>query len=336
MAVPLKCANCGEGHATTSIACPKKMAAIQKSKVAQAVVRARTPAVPKNAWAKKFVPTMEDFPQTLAAAAAVAPPQLKHTVQVSKPQAPVSQGASTTVRSRTKTTISHTRDKRNPGLRTGRNYDSLKRSDNTFEENHIRKQETYPSTQEDDGGSARCRQYANRVSSGRCADNGPFQGKPIHRSSVFVSNSSNQETSIIDPAYSIAPLMDCIYPDPPVCNTNCPVQDNIKTVPTLITSQTLTSQIYQHMSDPTGDTHVDPSQDQHSILTEPPVCYPKCPFQDAMNGFPTLQCAIKSQPSTYQHCSTITEATHVDPPQQQLGISAEPPVCYPTVLFRTT
>ena len=87
MAVPLQCANCGEGHASTSIACPKKVAAIQKSKVAQEVVRARTPSVPaKNAWANKLVPTMEDFPQTLAAA---APPQLKHTVEVSKPQAPL-------------------------------------------------------------------------------------------------------------------------------------------------------------------------------------------------------------------------------------------------------
>ena len=93
-------------------------------------------------------------------------------------------------------------------------------------------------------------------------------------------------------------------------------------------SQTLTPQIYQHMSDPPGDTHVDPSQDKHSILTEPPVCYPNCPFQDTINGFPTLQCSIKSQPSTYQHGSTPTVATHVDPPQQQLGISAEPPVCY--------
>ena len=98
------------------------------------------------------------------------------------------------MRSRTKTTFPYTRDTRNPGLRTGRNYDSLERGDSTFEENHIQKQETYPGTQEDDGGSARCHQYANRVSSGRCADNGPFQERPIHRSSVIVSNSTNQET----------------------------------------------------------------------------------------------------------------------------------------------
>ena len=56
------------------------------------------------------------------------------------------------MRSRTKTTIPYTR---NTGLRTGCNYDSLERGDSTFKENHIRKQETYPGTQEDDGGSSR-------------------------------------------------------------------------------------------------------------------------------------------------------------------------------------
>ena len=88
--VALKCVNFGEGHATTIHACPKKVTAIKKSKTAQEVVRARTPTVPAmNAWSKKFVPTMEDFPQTLAVATAVSPLQLKHTVEVSKPQEPL-------------------------------------------------------------------------------------------------------------------------------------------------------------------------------------------------------------------------------------------------------
>ena len=44
--------------------------------------QAATPPT-KNAWSKKFVPTMEDFPQTLTA---VRAPTLKHTVEVARPQ----------------------------------------------------------------------------------------------------------------------------------------------------------------------------------------------------------------------------------------------------------
>ena len=82
----LKCANFGEGHATTSRACPKMLSEVNTSKVAQKrVERSQTPTAPtRNAWTKKFVPTMADLPQTLTA---VGPPhKLKHAVEVSRPQ----------------------------------------------------------------------------------------------------------------------------------------------------------------------------------------------------------------------------------------------------------
>ena len=84
--VTLKCAICGEGHATTSRACPKRITLVNKAKVAQKKVDRPQAATPptKNAWTKKFVPTMEDFPQTLTAVG--APPTLRHTVEVSRPQ----------------------------------------------------------------------------------------------------------------------------------------------------------------------------------------------------------------------------------------------------------
>ena len=84
--VTLKCANCGEGHATTSKACPKRLTLVNKAKVAQKNVERPQAAAPptKNAWTKKFVPTMEDFPQTLTTVGAT--PTLKHTVEVSRPQ----------------------------------------------------------------------------------------------------------------------------------------------------------------------------------------------------------------------------------------------------------
>ena len=84
--VTLKCASCGEGHATTSKACPKRLTLVNKSKVAQKKVERPQSAAPptKNAWTKKFVPIMEDFPQTLTTVG--APPTLKHTVEVSRPQ----------------------------------------------------------------------------------------------------------------------------------------------------------------------------------------------------------------------------------------------------------
>ena len=83
--VTLKCANCGEGHATTSRACSKRLTLVNKAKVAQKVDRPQAATPPtKNAWTKKFVPTMEDFPQTLTAVR--APPTLIHTVEVARPQ----------------------------------------------------------------------------------------------------------------------------------------------------------------------------------------------------------------------------------------------------------
>ena len=82
--VTLKCANCGEGHATTSRACSKRLTLVNKANVAQKVDRPQAATPPtKNAWTKKFVPTMEDFPQTLTA---VRAPTLKHTVDVARPQ----------------------------------------------------------------------------------------------------------------------------------------------------------------------------------------------------------------------------------------------------------
>ena len=64
----------------------QRLTLVNKSKVAQKKVeRPQTPAPPtRNAWTKKFVPTMEDFPQTLSTVE--APPTLKHTVEVSRPQ----------------------------------------------------------------------------------------------------------------------------------------------------------------------------------------------------------------------------------------------------------
>ena len=83
--VTLKCANCGEGHATTSRACSKRLTLVNKAKVAQKVDRPQAATPPtKNAWTKKFVPTMEDFPQTLTAVR--APPILIHTVEVARRQ----------------------------------------------------------------------------------------------------------------------------------------------------------------------------------------------------------------------------------------------------------
>ena len=84
--VTLKCANCGKGHATTRKACPKRLTLVNKSKVTQKKVeRTEAPAPPtKNAWTKKYVPTMEDFPKSLTAV--WAPPTLKHTLEVSRPQ----------------------------------------------------------------------------------------------------------------------------------------------------------------------------------------------------------------------------------------------------------
>ena len=84
--VTFKCVNCGEGHATTSKACPNRLTLVYKSKVAQKKVERPQTTVPptRNAWTKKFVPTMEDFPQTLTTAR--APPTVKHTVEVSRPQ----------------------------------------------------------------------------------------------------------------------------------------------------------------------------------------------------------------------------------------------------------
>ena len=59
--VTLKCANYGEGHATTSRACSKRLTLVNKAKVAQKVDRPQAATPPtKNAWTKKFVPTMED------------------------------------------------------------------------------------------------------------------------------------------------------------------------------------------------------------------------------------------------------------------------------------
>ena len=47
----LTCANCGEGHATTSRACPGMVTAIKKSKTAQAVDRTKSSTAPTtNAW----------------------------------------------------------------------------------------------------------------------------------------------------------------------------------------------------------------------------------------------------------------------------------------------
>ena len=83
------------------------------------------------------------------------------------------------------------------------------------------------------------------------------------------------------------------------------------------------------MSAPTVAT-----QDQQCITAEPPVCYPNCPSQDTINMSHTLQCSNNSQTSTYQHGSTPTVATNVDPPQQQLGISEEPPVCFSNCPFQ--
>ena len=59
--ITLKCANCGEGHATTSKACPKRLSEVNKSMVAQKKVeRSQTPTAPTgNAWTNKYVPTME-------------------------------------------------------------------------------------------------------------------------------------------------------------------------------------------------------------------------------------------------------------------------------------
>ena len=89
MAVPLKC-QLRRGACIDQYCLLQEGGSYKKIEGSSEVVRARKPSVPaKNAWAKKFVPTMEDFPQTLAAAAAVAPPQLQHTVEVSKPQVPL-------------------------------------------------------------------------------------------------------------------------------------------------------------------------------------------------------------------------------------------------------
>ena len=84
--VTLKCANCGEGHATSSKTYPKRLTLVNKSKVAhKKVERPQTPAPPtRNAWTKNVVPTMDDFPQTLTTVG--APPTLNHTVEVSRPQ----------------------------------------------------------------------------------------------------------------------------------------------------------------------------------------------------------------------------------------------------------
>ena len=48
---------------------------IKKSKVAQEVVRAKKPSIPTtNAWSKKFVPTLEDFPQNPSGDRSSCPP----------------------------------------------------------------------------------------------------------------------------------------------------------------------------------------------------------------------------------------------------------------------
>ena len=66
-------------------ACSKRLTLANKAKVAQKVDRPQAATPPtKNAWTKKFVPTMEDFPQTLTAVR--APPTLIHTVEVARPQ----------------------------------------------------------------------------------------------------------------------------------------------------------------------------------------------------------------------------------------------------------
>ena len=56
----------------------------QKANLGQQSQCSTATAPTKNAWTKKFVPTMEDFPQTLTAVR--APPTLKHTVEVARPQ----------------------------------------------------------------------------------------------------------------------------------------------------------------------------------------------------------------------------------------------------------
>ena len=72
MEITLKCANCGEKHASTSRKCPKMIAAEDRSKAAQkkskSVKMGPAPPPTTNAWKKAektFIPTMADFPLTL-------------------------------------------------------------------------------------------------------------------------------------------------------------------------------------------------------------------------------------------------------------------------------
>ena len=75
--VTLKCANCGKGHAL-----------VNKSKVAQKKVeRPQAPAPPtRNAWTKTFVPTMEDFPQTLTTVGTPSTTEIRKSAMWSRPK----------------------------------------------------------------------------------------------------------------------------------------------------------------------------------------------------------------------------------------------------------
>ena len=176
-----------------------------------------------------------------------------------------------------------------------------------------------------------------------CYPNCPFQDNINMFNTLQCSNNSHTlspRTYQHGSAPTVATRVDhspdhlCISAEPPVCHPNCPFQDTINMFHTLQCSnksQTLSPRTYQHGFAPTVATHVHPFQDQLCISAGSPVCYTNCPFQDNINMFHTLQCSNNSHiltPRTYQHGSAPPVATHVDPSQDQLCISAEPPVCY--------
>ena len=138
---------------------------------------------------KSFVPTMEDFPQTLTA---VRAPTLKHTVEVCQATSSKTETRSYQDRSTRPATTdflcttTSTEDSRKSamwsrpkksiastggGTRSDRHRSQ--RGNSSAEEGLNREKAPYPSSTKDDRGSSRCAQDPLRIEG--CAKKGPFQ-----------------------------------------------------------------------------------------------------------------------------------------------------------------
>ena len=293
--IALKCANCGEGHATTSRACPKKAAAIQKSKIAQKVVRAKEPSVPIPREPSIQTPKAPSTPDPQCVGQEVC------THPRGFPPIPSGEGNICSPKTQAHCAGGETSDfKGETGVRQNGSSWYHTQSDHGFGKNAP---ETYNTQCTTGGKSAKwsrttetCTNIAPTGYRAGMHYDSPEWGistvekynkrtQSSHPSTKEDSGRSARGHQYASCVNSVCPSVkgpfqghtspDLLTDNASVCYPNCPFQGTLNSVPT----KTIT---YQHSSAPSVATNVYHSQDQQGISTDPSVCSPNCSSQDSI------------------------------------------------------